>query len=134
MRTPQRSSRADPTTGRTGASCGGGTVCICGQMPPLWSCPTGATAGSASSWTASWPPCTPVGVRREARTAQRTGGSSWRSYSGRGVRLSKAQSATQSCPTSAPRDWWWVTGHWRVRRRESSTSITRTDSKSVMYV
>lgn len=130
----QRYSRVDFIIGRIGVSCGGGIVCICGQMSSFWSCLTGVTVGFVLFWIVSWLLCILVGVRREVRIVQRIGGSFWRSYSGYGVRLSKAQLVIQFCFTLVFRDWWWVIGYWRVRRRESFIFIIRTDSKFVMYV
>ena len=68
--TVRRSSRAGPTTGRTGVWCAAATVSTSGATPPRWSSPTAPTAGSGSSSTASWRRCTRAGVPRAAQTAQ----------------------------------------------------------------
>lgn len=64
-----RSSKGSHITGRTGPSSEGETASTSGPTPQHWSSPTAPMAGSGSSWMGSWPPCTPAGVQKGARTA-----------------------------------------------------------------
>jgi len=61
-RTPAKFWRERHTTGGTGAYAEAATVCTSGPTPRRWSCPTAATAGSASFWMANWQQCIVVGV------------------------------------------------------------------------
>lgn len=64
-----RSNRGSRIIGRTGPLSEGGTASISGPTLRHWSSPMAPTAGLGSSWTGSWPPCTPAGVQRGAQTA-----------------------------------------------------------------
>lgn len=66
----RRLSPAKPTTGGTGVWHGAETVCTFGVMLLHWSCPTGPTAGSASSWMANWQPCILQAAQRGDLKAQ----------------------------------------------------------------
>lgn len=61
---------AKPTTGGTGVWRGDETASTSGVMLQPLSCPTGLTAGSASSWMANWQPCIPQAAPKEAQKAQ----------------------------------------------------------------
>lgn len=69
-RMQRRLSPAKPTTGGTGVWHGAGTASTSGVMLQPWSCPMGLTAGSASSWMASWQPCIPLAALKEALKAR----------------------------------------------------------------